>query len=88
MKSKAKHFLSHNHTFASAAARVAGSITSVIRQENAVMFHCGRCESSVVGSLLNQHTKVRGGGGIFGNISYNYGKESWVWEKFLDMAYV
>lgn len=79
MKSKAKHFLSHNHAFASAAARVAGVFTSLIRERNVVMFHCGRCGSSVVGGLLNQHTKVRWAGEIFENVRYKYGKESWGW---------
>lgn len=88
MESKIKHFLSNNHTFANAFARVAGLVTAPLRQENVVMFHCGRCGSSIVGMLLNQHTEIKWAGEIFENIGYKYGRDSWVWENPLGMAYM
>ena len=85
MKSTIRHFLANNRTAAKAVARTTGLFTKAVRQANVVMFHPGRCGSTVVGMLLNQHPKVKWAGEIFAQIKSKYGKESWVWERPYEM---
>ena len=85
MKSTIRRFLANNRTAAEAVARTTGLFTKAVRQANVAMFHPGRCGSTVVGMLLNQHPKVKWAGEIFAQIKSKYGKESWVWERPYEM---
>ena len=81
MKSTIRHFLANNHTAAKAVARTTGLFTKAVRQANVAMFHHGRCGSTVIGMLLNQHPEIKWAGEIFAQLKSKYGKESWVWER-------
>lgn len=87
-KQKFRYFLANNHRIAVASSRLLGYLTKQNRQHNVVMFHYGRCGSSVVGMLLNQHPQVYWGGELFAQLKSKYGSDSWVWEseKALDMV--
>jgi hypothetical protein len=45
------------------------------------MFHAGRCGSTVIGMLLNQHPKINWIGEIFSRFKEKFGHSSWVWER-------
>lgn len=46
------------HTLSSPLLNLATPLLSPMRPGNAVMFHVGRCGSTVVGKMLNQHPKI------------------------------
>lgn len=73
-----QRFLANHRTVAEAVASTTGLFTRTMRRSNVVMFHAGRCGSSVVGSLLNQHPAVKWGSEIFSNVGGRYGSQSWV----------
>lgn len=85
IKSTARHFLSNNRVAAEVVAQTAGLFTEVTRRTNVAMFHNGRCGSTVVGMLLNQHPKIRWIGEIFASLKRKYGEDSWVWEDPIRM---
>lgn len=85
IKSTARRFLANHRVTAEAVARTAGLFTKPIREKNVAMFHAGRCGSTVVGMLLNQHPRVRWAGEIFASLKRKYGRDSWIWEEPLRM---
>lgn len=85
IKSAARRYLSNHRVSAEAVSQTMGLFTKRLRKTNVVMFHIGRCGSTVVGTLLNQHPKIRWGGELFANLKRKYGMDSWVWEDPLRM---
>jgi len=85
IKSAARRYLSNHRTSAEAVSRTMGLLTKPLRETNVTMFHIGRCGSTVVGMLLNQHPEIRWGGEIFASLKRKYGRNSWVWEDPLRM---
>lgn len=61
MKSAVRRYLSNHRTSAEVISRTMGPFTKPIRKTNVAMFHIGRCGSTAVGILLNQHPKIRWG---------------------------
>ena len=78
MKSAVRRYLSNHRTSAEVISRTMGLFTKPIRRTNVAMFHIGRCGSTAVGILLNQHPKIRWGGEIFASLKRKYGRNSWV----------
>jgi hypothetical protein len=85
IKSAVRHYLSNHLVSAEVVSQTMGLFTKPIRKTNVVMFHIGRCGSTVVGTLLNQHPRIRWGGEVFASLKRKYGKDSWVWEDPLRM---
>lgn len=85
IKSVARRYLSNHRTSAEAVSRTMGLLTKPLRETNVTMFHIGRCGSTVVGMLLNQHPEIRWGGELFASLKKKYGRDSWVWENPLRM---
>lgn len=81
IKNAVRYSLANNRFVADVVARTAGLLTRAMRETNVLMFHPGRCGSSVVGMLLNQHPKIKWGGEIFAQLKKKYGKNSWVWDN-------
>jgi hypothetical protein len=73
-----RRILLSSKNFASLVGNISGSLTKNIREKNVVIFHPGRCGSSVIGMMLNQHPKVEWIGEIFKD---NYGEYPWVWNE-------
>lgn len=80
IKSAVRRYLSNHRVPAEVVSQTMGLFTKPIRKTNVVMFHIGRCGSTVVGTLLNQHPKIRWGGEVFASLKRKYGRDSWVWE--------
>lgn len=78
-------FLANNLTAAKAVEWVARLFTDPVRRKNVVMMHIGRCGSTVIGMMLDQHPKISWAGEIFENSRYKYGSKSWIFEKPLQM---
>lgn len=74
-KSIFRNLLLNNKNIARITGEVAHCLTKTRSKENVVMFHPGRCGSSVVAMLLNQHPKVNWIGEIF---KKSYEKYPWV----------
>lgn len=85
IKSAVRRYLSNHRTSAEVTSRTMGLLTKPLRETNVAMFHIGRCGSTAVGVLLNQHPKIRWGGEIFAGLKRKYGRNSWVWEDPLRM---
>jgi len=80
IRSALLRFLANHRVVARAASRTTGLFTRPIRETNVVMFHAGRCGSTVVGMLLNQHPRINWIGEIFARFREKFGDESWVWK--------
>ncbi len=69
LRSALQHWADHNTTTAMAARRVRRIFQRVAssgrRQGNVAMLHAGRCGSSVLADLLNQHPDMKWGGEVF-----------------------
>jgi hypothetical protein len=50
------------------------------------MIHIGRCGSTVVGMMLNQHSNIKWAGEILESPGTRCGKQSWVFENPLEMV--
>ena len=85
IKSAVRRYLSNHRTSAEVTSRTMGLLTEPLRETNVAMFHIGRCGSTAVGVLLNQHPRIRWGGEIFASLKRKYGRNSWVWEDPLRM---
>lgn len=85
IKSNIRYYLSNHRASAELVSRMMGLFTKPIRKTNVAMFHIGRCGSTVVGTLLNQHPKIRWAGELFANLKRKYGGDSWVWENPMRM---
>ena len=80
IRSAVLQFLANHHVVARAVSCTTGVFTRPIRETNVVMFHAGRCGSTVVGMLLNQHPRINWLGEIFARFKEKFGDGSWVWE--------
>jgi hypothetical protein len=85
IKYAVRRYLSNHRLSADVVSQTMGLLTKPIRKTNVAMFHIGRCGSTVVGMLLNQHPKIRWGGEVFASLKSKYGRDSWVWEDPLRM---
>lgn len=86
LRVRIRKFLTNNLTAARAVSQTAGLLTRSVRRMNVAMFHPGRCGSTVVGILLNQHPKIHWVGEIFACIKSRYGSNSWIWDNPVDMV--
>lgn len=80
IRSAVLQFLANHHVVARAVSCTTGVFTRPIRETNVVMFHAGRCGSTVVGMLLNQHPQINWIGEILAKFREKFGDSSWVWE--------
>ena len=80
IRSAVLQFLANHHVVARAVSCTTGVFTRPIRETNVVMFHAGRCGSTVVGMLLNQHPQINWIGEILAKFREKFGDSSWVWK--------
>lgn len=80
IRSAVLKFLANHHVVARAVSCTTGVFTRPIRETNVVMLHAGRCGSTVVGMLLNQHPQINWIGEILAKFREKFGDSSWVWE--------
>jgi len=78
MRSILRNALLGNQFVAEQVGNLVSVITRRLRRENVVVFHPGRCGSTILGILMNQHPSVQWVGEIFKG---SYGDYPWVWNE-------
>ena len=70
---------------AGAFIKIMKSLNTGFRKENIAMFHTGRCGSTVLGNLLNQHPEIKWSGEIFAQMPKKYAGCHWCMEEPLKL---